>query len=328
MIAISVIIISLIFNERTFATEDKQVLNPSGCKDNTFSSGKTVILDDDSVNLIRCQTIGKANYMINFNIRSRSTQFHLYFTTGSKCETADMEYDTDIIADWDEDPTTARSSNEFYAERDDSHIFGGETAQRSVSVTNYLLTPKVTNEWFCFMIKDDQWNTHSKNAVTIQYLFQPESTIWSNTIMYSKPVEKIAIKGIGLDQDKILNVPITRCCRMTKTKDSQTGEKIECQFIDFDETGTDAFVKFKYPIINEGFLQIGIGMKSKDSDCPANWTMVAQITGFNIMNLLNHPKYGPLIIGCCVVVILLICWCIQQCQRQRMMAMMMQPRNK
>ena len=328
-IKLILVIIVLLFSQNTECYEDKQILNPLGCADTSFIGGKTVILDDDAVNIIRCQVIGNSNYLVNFNIRSRSTQFHIYFTTGIKCETADMDYDDKIIANWDEDPTKARTNLEFYAERDDSHIFSGKTSQRSVAITNYVVTPSTENLWFCFMIKDDDFRRNTEHSVTIEYLFEPEASIWSNNIVYSKPVQHIAIKGVGLDKDTILNRPISKCCRIVTNKDnkdSNGGKKLECNFADIDENGAEGTVKFKYPVMDEGFIQVSIGVMTGESHCPQNWTTVGKVEGFNIMNLLNS-KYGILIIAGCAVVILVLCWCIQSWQKRRMIKMIMQPRK-
>lgn len=327
MIRLIICILWILNEETNGGKEDKQILNPLGCKDSSFDGGKTVNLDDDAVHLIRCQSIGKSNYLINFNIRSKATQYHLYFTTGPKCETGDMDYDDDTVPNWDKDPVKAREKFEFYAERDDSHIFEGSSSQRSVAITNYILTPKEENEWFCFMIKDDMFSRHSTPSVTIQYLFEPETTIWSNNIIYTKPVEKVKIEGIGLNKDEILNRPISKCCRIIKTKDSKNGTNSECEFIDIDESGSEATAKFKYPITDEGFIQISMGTHDGETHCPENWTTVGQIGGFNILNLLNHKTYGPCIIGGALLLILLICACFQQWQKQRMIAMVMQPRQ-
>lgn len=307
--------------------EDKQILNPLGCTDKSFIGGKTVILDDDAVNLIRCQASGKSNYLLNFNIRSKTTQYHLYFTTGEKCETGDMNYNEDVVANWDNDPTKARQNFEFYAERDDMHLFEGETAQRSIAITNYVLTPNTPNLWFCFMIKDDDFAGNKKHTVTIEYLFEPESSIWSNNVIYSKPLEQIIIKGIGLNKDEILNRPINKCCQIVTTKDSNKGKELECVFETIEENENEAKVIFKYPVMDEGYLQMSIGVNMGESHCPQNWVIVGKIEGFNMMNLLNS-KYGYLIMGGCAVVVIMFCWLIQCWQKQRMVKMIMQPRNQ
>ena len=303
------------------------VINTEGCSDSrwTWPNLVSYTLSDGKNHVIKCEAKKGVSYDIKFHIKSDETRFKVYFTTGAECSLGDNDYDKDTVTDFDDDPETAKSNNKFYVDRTDYNLNTFSDSTREVLITNYIFTPIKENQLFCFIIEDDMFEYQSHD-IEWTFQFQEGGGIKENKAKFSKPLSEIKITGTNLDTRKLGDKSVGFCCVLTPTEDSDQKKTLQCSMEDISSSGDTARIVFNPSVLYQGYIQMSFGVGG--TTCPQNYQIIGVVGDFNIQELFTHPVYGPIIIGGVAVVMLFLCWCYQQYQKQRMIKMITQGGNR